>query len=157
AGAAIKLWEPEKWGEVIRRLSQDHVRVLVTGGPGEAELAAKVCEFAGDAAINLAGRTSFGQLAALLARADLVLGPDSGPLNLAVATGTPTVHLFGPADPVLFGPWGDPARHMVLQSDWTCIPCGRFDWPDLPAHGCVRDISVAQVHAAARHLLALDS
>ncbi len=157
SGAAIKLWEPGKWGDVIRRLSQKHVRVAVTGGPDEVELAGQVCRFAGEAAINLAGRTSFGELAALLARSDLALGPDSGPLNLAVATGTPTVHLFGPADPVLFGPWGDPARHIVLQSNWSCIPCGRFDWPDLPAHGCVRDISVEQVTSAALRLLGLDS
>lgn len=153
AGAAIKLWEPGKWGSVARRLNQENCLVLVTGGPDEAELTAAVAASSGGLAIDLGGRTSFAGLAALLASADLVLGPDSGPLNLAVAVGTPTIHLFGPADPVRFGPWGDANRHLVLQSDWTCVPCHRFDWPDLPAHGCVRDIAVDAVMAAARQLL----
>jgi len=89
----------------------------------------------------------------LLHRADLALGPDSGPLHLAVAVGTPTVHLYGPADPALFGPWGDPARHRAIMSAWTCAPCGQFDWPDIAAHGCVRDIPMEQVWAAAQQLL----
>jgi len=153
AGAAIKLWEPGKWGEVAGRLGAEGCSVLITGGPDETELTALVATASGGAALDLGGRTSFAGLAALLASADLVLGPDSGPLNLAVAVGTPTVHLFGPADPVRFGPWGSPDRHVVLQSQWSCIPCGRFDWPDLPAHGCVRDIAVAAVVAAAKRLL----
>ena len=153
AGAAIKLWDPGKWGEVARRLGQEGCSILITGGPDEAELTAAVSEASTGRAIDLGGRTTFAELAALLASSDLVLGPDSGPLNLAVAVGTPTIHLFGPADPVRFGPWGDATRHLVLQSDWTCVPCGRFDWPDLPEHGCVRDIAVDAVHDAAQHLL----
>ncbi len=153
AGAAIKLWEPDKWGEVARHLSQDGCSVLLTGGPDEAGLTAAVSAASAGHTLDLGGRTSFSELAALLAAADLVLGPDSGPLNLAVAVGTPTIHLFGPADPVRFGPWGDAKHHLVLQSDWTCIPCGRFDWPDLPEHGCVRDISADAVLDAAHHLL----
>ena len=153
AGAAIKLWEPDKWGGVARRLSQEGSTTLITGGPNEAKLTAAVSAASNGRATDLGGRTSFAVLAALLASADLVLGPDSGPLNLAVAVGTPTIHLFGPADPVRFGPWGSPHRHVVLQSNWSCIPCGRFDWPDLPAHGCVRDIDADTVMAAARQLL----
>lgn len=153
AGAAIKLWEPDKWGDVARRLSQEGCTVAISGGPDEVDLTAAVSAASGGRALDLGGRTSFAELAALLAAADLVLGPDSGPLNLAVAVGTPTIHLFGPADPVRFGPWGDAKQHLVLQSDWTCVPCGRFDWPDLPEHGCVRDISVDAVLTAAQQLL----
>ncbi len=154
AGAAVKQWEPARWGQVAQALAGEGLAVVVTGGSGEEALAAEVTAASQGAAINLAGRTSFGQLAALLAQASLALGPDSGPLNLAVAVGAPTVHLFGPADPALFGPWGDPSRHLVLRSDWICVPCGRLDWPDLPAHGCVRAITVEQVLAAAERLFA---
>ncbi len=150
AGAASKLWEAGKWAEVARALAARGLVVLVTGGPGEEALAAQAA--AGSDAIDLAGRTDFGQLAALLARADLVLGPDSGPLHLAVAVGAATVHLFGPADPVIFGPWGPGARHVVVQSHWACAGCGRFDWPDLPAHGCVREIEVDRVLQAVADL-----
>ena len=154
AGAAVKLWEPDKWGGVARQLHQEGAAVVVTGGPDEQVLAAAVVAAAGDGVVNLAGQTPFGVLAALLATASLVLGPDSGPLHLAVAVGTPTVHLFGPADPLRFGPWGaPPAWHRVLVSGWTCAPCGKLDWTDLPGHGCVRDITPAQVLEAARALL----
>jgi len=153
AGAAVKLWEPASWAVVARGLHERGATVLVTGGPGEEALTAAVVAAAGGVAVDLGGRTSFGVLAGLLAQADLVLGPDSGPLHLAVAVGTPTIHLFGPADPVLFGPWGDPARHVVLSSSWACAPCGRLDWPDLPAHGCVRDIPPARVLAQALAML----
>jgi len=147
SGAAVKLWETEKWQEIARRLVARDARVLVSGGPGEESLTQAVA--AADARIlDLGGRTSFALLAALLARADLVLGPDSGPLHLAVAVGTPSIHLYGPADPVIYGPWGDPDRHRVITSTWDCAPCGRFDWPDLAAHACVRDISVEKVWAA---------
>jgi heptosyltransferase-2/heptosyltransferase-3 len=54
---------------------------------------------------------------------------------------------------VLFGPWGDPGRHIVVMSDWTCAPCGKFDWPDLPAHSCVRDIPTERVLTIAEKLL----
>jgi heptosyltransferase-2/heptosyltransferase-3 len=138
---------------VIGHLSQNGCSVLITGGPDETALTAAVSSATAGRALDLGGRTSFAELAALLASADLVLGPDSGPLNLAVAVGTPTIHLFGPADPVRFGPWGDATRHLVLQSNWSCVPCGRFDWPDLPEHGCVRDIATDAVIAAVRQLL----
>ncbi len=152
SGAAVKLWETGKWAEMARRLVDAGARVVVTGGPGETSLTQAVAQ-ADTRILDLGGRTSFSLLAAVLARADLVLGPDSGPLHLAVAVGTPTVHLFGPADPVLYGPWGDPARHVVIASPWDCAPCGKFDWPDLPAHGCVRDITLEEVWAAVGRLL----
>ncbi len=149
SGAAIKLWEIEKWREIARRLADARARVLITGGPGETELTRAVAAVSSGNVIDLGGQTSFAVLGALLHRADLALGPDSGPLHLAVAVGTPTVHLYGPADPTLFGPWGDPPRHRVIMSPWRCAPCGKFDWLDLPAHGCVRDISIDSVWRAA--------
>lgn len=156
AGAAVKLWEPTAWAAVARSLHARGATVLVTGGPGEEALTAAVVAAADGMAVDLGGRTAFGVLAGLLAQADLALGPDSGPLHLAVAVGTPTIHLFGPADPVLFGPWGDPSRHVVLRSPWACAPCGRLDWPDVPAHGCVRAIAPEQVLTQALTLLAVD-
>jgi len=154
SGAAVKLWPEAKWGQVSRQLADAGADVFISGGPGEEALTGRVKAQAGTQIIDLGGKTSFGVLAALMQRASLVLGVDSGPLHLAVAVGTPTVHLFGPADALRFGPWGDPARHVVLCSHWRCIPCQKLDWTDLEAHGCVRDIPVDDVMAAARRLLA---
>jgi len=103
---------------------------------------------------------TIGQMAALLQRAKLVLGVDNGPLHLAVAQGTPTIHIFGPTDPRIFGPWGAPERHVVIASTYRCptcptIPCGRLDFrpEELPAHPCVRLVSEQQVEDAIKTLL----
>jgi ADP-heptose:LPS heptosyltransferase len=81
----------------------------------------------------------------------VVLGSDSGPLHLAVACGAPTVHLHGPADPVQFGPWGDPQKHVVLTSGIACSLCRISDWPgDSPDnHLRIRDITPPQMGDAA--------
>ena len=106
-------------------------------------------------AICIAGETSIGQLAALYRRARAVLGPDSGALHLAAAVGTPTVALFGPADPVEFAPWGDPRHHAVVTTDIGCRPCRILDWrhDESEYHPCVRDISVVQVIEAAQRVM----
>lgn len=159
SGAAVKRWRTEGWVALTRALIEQHsARVVFTGSAGEAELidpvlAALQMDTSFAASVrSLAGRTDLGTLAAVYRRCALAVGPDSGPLHLAVAAGTPTVHLYGPVDQRAFGPWGDPARHVVVTSDWPCIACNRLDWPyaALAEHGCVRDIAVGDVVAAAR-------
>jgi heptosyltransferase-2/heptosyltransferase-3 len=163
SGAAIKRWRSAAWAELVRRLAVEHgAQVVFTGSASEAELIDPVLALlqAGQSLphtpISLAGQTSLGVLAAIYRRCALVIGPDSGPLHLAVAVGAPTVHLYGPVNRRTFGPWGSPQRHAVVTSDWGCIPCNRLDWPEraLREHGCLRDISVDQILAAARKQLA---
>jgi ADP-heptose:LPS heptosyltransferase len=106
----------------------------------------------------MAGRLSWGELEALLSRAALVLGVDSGPLHLAVAAGTPSVALFGPADPTQFAPWGSADRHRMVYADLPCRPCRRLDFCALEPDGegpppCMRQLEVEPVYTAA--LLAL--
>ena len=166
SGAAVKRWRTEGWVALVRALiEQRGAQIVFTGSAGEAELIDPVlAALQGDddltgAIRSLAGRTDLGTLAAVYRRCALVVGPDSGPLHLAVAVGTPTIHLYGPVDQRTFGPWGDPARHVVVTSDWPCIACNRLDWPDaaLAEHGCVRDVAVEDVIAAAARLLTKNS
>ncbi len=107
---------------------------------------------------SLAGRTALGTLAALFRRCSLVVGVDNGPLHLAVAVETPTVHLFGPTDPAVFGPWGDPARHRVVSSSWPGSPCGRLDLQ--PAGGmppeCMRAIAPERVAAECQRVVSAE-
>jgi ADP-heptose:LPS heptosyltransferase len=134
-------------------------RILLTGSPGERSLVEEIVRGI-PAGAPLVTDATVGQLAALLERAACVLTVDNGPGHLAVAQNTPSVHLFGPTDPRIFGPWGDLARHIVLASTQRCpacpaIPCGRLDWTpaELPAHPCVRVISEERVLEAAKSLL----
>jgi len=110
-------------------------------------------------AVDLAGQTTLGQLAAVYERCKLVLGSDSGPLHLAVAVGAATVHLYGPVPSAKFGPWGDPARNVVLHTPFVCAPCYRLDWPQaaLPMHRCMDAIEPQSVLETALRLLEPDA
>lgn len=98
---------------------------------------------------------SLGQLAAVLRRCQLVVGVDSGVLHLAVAMGTPTVHLYGPVSAATFGPWGEKGRHLVITSNMPCVPCDRLDYSpqEVKDHPCVTSIGLEPVAAAAESLL----
>jgi heptosyltransferase-2/heptosyltransferase-3 len=137
AGAPVKLWRKEGWARVADALVEGYrAKVILTGSASEEPLVQAIAERMASQPLVAAGQTTLGQLAALMARCRLALGVDSGPLHLAVAVGTPTVHLYGPVDSRTFGPWGDPARHIVLTSDMDCIPCNRLDpqtWIASPA------------------------
>jgi ADP-heptose:LPS heptosyltransferase len=157
AGAPVKLWRAEAWAEVADALAERwRSRVVITGGLHEIDLAWSVYAHMRFDAIVAAGDTTLGQLAALFRRCRLVIGPDCGPLHLAVAMGTRSIHLYGPVDRRKFGPWGDSKKHLVLTSERECIPCNRLDYSidELPSHPCVREIPVAAVLDAAHSMLA---
>lgn len=156
AGSPIKLWDPQRWATVADRLAgQASARIILTGGEAEIPLARAIAGHMTAPPIVMAGDTRIGTLAALLERSALALGPDSGPLHLAAAVGTPTVALFGPADPDEFRPWGPSARHLVLTSEIGCRPCRILDWPgdSLDNHPCVREITVERVVEAGHRAL----
>lgn len=160
-GAPVKLWEARSWAGVADALAQrHHLRIVLTGSDGEREQVEGIAAEMQQPALALIGETDLGKLAALLARADLALGVDNGPLHLATAQGTPTARLYGPTDARVFGPWGDPRLHKIVQARQPCpgcaaIPCGRLDWSpaELPAHPCVRSLSIEDVLAAAEMVL----
>ncbi len=154
SGGAAKLWPPERWGEVGRWLRAQGLRVVLTGSPAEAVLTARTAAAIPDV-VNLTARTDWWTLGGLMEGAVLALGPDSGPLHLAAALGTPTLHLYGPADPIQFGPWAPAYRVRVLAADLPCRPCGRLQsLPEgLAWAPCLLEIPVAAVLRAAEALL----
>ncbi len=131
-GAAFpgRRWPAERFAAVARQLAGAGHDVRVTGGPAERDLAAAVARGAGlgDDAV-LAGRTSTLELAAAVAAARVVVSGDTGVAHLATAYRRPSVVLFGPVSPAL---WGPPARtgasgplHVVLwHGDGTGDPWG---------------------------------
>jgi ADP-heptose:LPS heptosyltransferase len=158
SGAALKLWRAEGWAHCITSLARSwldapSVRFVLTGSPSERSLLEAVARATSIPTV-LVTDASMGQLAALLHRAQFVLGVDSGPLHLAVAQGTPTLQIFGPTDPGRFGPWGSESRHAVVASNYCCtacraIPCGNLYVPthELANRPCVRLVSERQVLA----------
>jgi heptosyltransferase-2/heptosyltransferase-3 len=150
-----KLWLPERWAAVADSLAGEGARLVLTGGPTELALVEDIAGRMRERPPTLAGQTSVGQLAALLRRAALVMGVDSGPLHLAAAQGVATVHLYGPGDAGRFGPWGAPERHVVVQAALWCSPCGVFDAcpRGLERPECMQLLDVARVVEVARRML----
>lgn len=132
-GAAFpgRRWPPDRFAAVARHLADRGHDVRVTGGPAEVELATEVAGLAGlgEEAV-LAGRTTSLELAAVVAAARLVVCGDTGVAHLATAYRRPSVVLFGPVSPALWGPPprpgpGGAALHAVLwHGDGTGDPWG---------------------------------
>jgi ADP-heptose:LPS heptosyltransferase len=154
-GGPAKLWFADRWASVADALHAQGARVLLTGGPGEETLVAEVASHLRARPLALVGQTTIGQLAALFRRTALVLGVDSGPLHLAAAQGCPTLHLYGPGDAGRFGPWGDPARHVIMRVDLWCSPCGVFAAcpRGLARPECMDRLGVVDVITQARRIL----
>jgi ADP-heptose:LPS heptosyltransferase len=115
AAQVSRHWPADRWAAVARGLSDAGHHVCVTGGPAERELAAGIAASAGLGADRvLAGRTDLLGLTALVAAARLLISVDTGVAHLATATGTPSVVLFGPTPPALWGPPPERPRHRAL-------------------------------------------
>jgi ADP-heptose:LPS heptosyltransferase len=109
ASAPARRWPPERWAEVARAAPRP---VVVTAGPGERTLAAKVANRSGAELFE----GDLRRLAALVAGAARVLCADTGIAHLATALGTPSVVLFGPTAPARWGPPAERPQHRVLWS-----------------------------------------
>ncbi|MDW5322384.1 glycosyltransferase family 9 protein [Plantactinospora sp. KLBMP9567] len=115
AKAAERRWPVDRFAAVARELTRRGHRVAVTGTPGERGLAEEVAARAGlPGSAVLAGRTDVGALAALVAHGRLLVAGDTGIGHLATGYGTPSVLLFGPVPPALWGPPVDRPWHRAL-------------------------------------------
>jgi ADP-heptose:LPS heptosyltransferase len=110
-----KRWPAEHYARLAAGLAADGLTPVLVGGADEAEVLATV-RAACPAAIDLGGRTTVAEIAALGRRATAAVGNDTGPMHVIAGAGCPTVSLFGPAsDPALIGPRGP--RVTILRRD----------------------------------------
>ncbi len=119
-------WPASSFAELARTLANDDgVPVVLVGAPSEAEYVHAITARVGDVVrghvLDLAGQLSIGELCAALADAHTVVTNDSGPMHIAAALGTPTIGLFGPETPVMYGPLGE--RASALWRPPVCSPC----------------------------------
>ena len=154
-------WPKESFQDLARGLLQElDVRLVFIGAPAEVEYVNEVlAPFASEErVINLAGKTSLGVLLGVLTRCTLFISNDSGPLHLAASTGSPTVSLFGPETPSLYGPKGGDT--LVFHEPLYCSPClNVFNVKTAPCAGnniCLRSIQpdavLEGVHSHFSHL-----
>jgi predicted lipopolysaccharide heptosyltransferase III len=117
-----KEWDNGKWVEVIRWLRKEKGYLpVIVGSREEQEAAAQLVAGAGEGVVDLAGRTSLKELAALLSLSAFHVGVDSAAPHIAAAVGTPTITLYGPTDWRDWAPAGE--RHRVIQPERDCVPC----------------------------------
>jgi ADP-heptose:LPS heptosyltransferase len=128
AASPSRRWPAERFASVARAEAAAGRRVVVTGGPDEELLVRQVVAAAGlPSTAALAGRTTVAELAALVAAAGRVVCGDTGVGHLATAFGTPSVVVFGPTPPTVWGP--PPARRDRHRVIWS----GRAGDPHAPA------------------------
>lgn len=123
ASSASRRWPAERWAAVAAHEADRGRRVLVTAGPGEMALAARVAEVAGLGPAALRAGADVMGLAGLVAGAGQVVSGDTGVAHLATALGRPSVILFGPVSPAEWGPPVGP-RHRALWSGHHGDPHG---------------------------------
>lgn len=132
AASPSRRWPPERWAEVARAEAAAGRSVVITGGPDEVGLASGVAARAGlPPSAVLAGATTVLDLAATVAAAGRVVCGDTGVAHLATALGRPSVVLFGPVPPHLWGPPPDRPQHIALWAGRTGDPHGRTVDPGL--------------------------
>ena len=142
-----KLWAPEKVAELILALGKDPtLSFVLLGNGGERSLADQIVGRVGmdGRVLSLVGRLTVAQSAAVIHRAALFVGGDSGLAHVAVALGAPTVVWFGPSDSQKWGVRGP--RNKVVRKPLACAPCFIFGYHKLcRTVACMREIAVGDV------------
>ena len=154
AGNPFRRWPLERFTAVAQALLARDARrrVIVTSGPSERDAAARVVT---DAGALVCGEFSLTELRALVDRAALYIGGDSGPLHIAATSGVPVVALYGPTLPQRSEPWRAP-QFLALAVDAGPLPCRPCD-QRVCAPGdfrCLTWIEPENVIEAAERLLA---
>jgi heptosyltransferase-2 len=117
----LKQWPPQRFADLAAELRSLDACFVAVGGPGEETIGARSIAGLGPRALNLCGKTTLRQMAAVLRVCDLLISNDTGPVHIAAAVGTPVVALFGSSCPHLYGPWGN--HHRVVSLELACSPC----------------------------------
>jgi len=136
----LKRWLPERFAALASRIGREiALPSVVTWGPGERELAEGIVAASeGRATLAMETRTIL-DLAEIIRRARIYVGCDSGPLHLSSAVGTPSVALYGPKDPLTYGPY-NPLRRVLYKG--------------AEGDGSMEAITVDEVFSAVKDLLA---
>jgi len=145
---AAKNWPVERFAAVGNVLHEKTGAMLyISGVPEDAAACRKLEEMLSPgAAHNLCGKTSLVELGGVLQAMDLVITVDSGPMHMAAATGTPTLAIFGPTDPLRVGPYGP--QHRVLRNTGVTS----YSKDDLQS---ILGVSVEEALSAAEEMLGL--
>ncbi len=123
-----KLWSPQNYGKLIKKItnSQDEItspiKTLMVLLPDEIAYGEKIVQESNNKILLLKSESTFERYKAMIARADVLLTPDSGPMHMASALNTKIVAFFSMKDPGDCGPYMDPKKFIILRSENTQHP-----------------------------------
>jgi len=144
SGSLSKNWPAEGFVAVAHRLARERgVRIVWLSGSADAATVAAVQRTLDDEEALWLQDPPLSLLAAVLARAVLYLGNDSGVSHLAAAVGVPSVVIFGPTDPAIWAPRGRDVR--IVRGTALCAPCDSVRRQSCPQRVCLESVSVDMV------------
>lgn len=127
-GYSSKRWQDEKFARLIDTVIQQlNAKVIITGSKDDLTANEKVLNLTNNKEniFNFAGKTTLGQLAALIKSCDLFISTDSGPAHIAACLNTPLVIIYsGTNDPLQWRPYGD--GYIIIKKEVPCSPCERY-------------------------------
>ncbi len=119
---SFKQWPPQSYTSLADMILDKYkANVILTWGPGEIDTVSEIIKSMKHNALPACETKSIKQLTALIKRATLFIGGDTGPLHIASIMGIPVVGIYGPKDPSIYGPYDDKA--IVIKKDVPCSPC----------------------------------
>ena len=141
AGAADhrKRWHEQGFAELCDHLANTYrLKFVLIGDQNDHDVAKKILNMMKTQAINLCGRLTLIQLAALMERAVMVIVNDSAPMHMASYLNKPVLAIFGPSDPSLYGPWSDRCKFLrsPKYANASCVSS---------AQGGITDISTSDI------------
>jgi heptosyltransferase-2 len=146
---SAKRWMPERFAELIHRIIGElDGRVVLFGSKSEVEIVREISskfQVPSSKLLNMTGKTTLRELAALISECDAFITNDSGPMHIASALHVPIVAMFGSTDKRITGPIGE--GHKVVSKDISCSPCLQRECPE--GHlKCMTDITTEDVFNA---------
>ena len=132
-----KNWPVESFRTALCKLPEE-IQLVFCGAPKDQHYIDEVLQGLPRSAVSIAGKTSLLELAALFRETDLLLTGDTGPLYIAAAMGTPTLSLWGPTHPTIYGPLTGP--HSFILSPHDCTSCCKTRCRD-KTNACMQAIS----------------
>jgi len=151
-----KRWPADKFASLAKKIIYGlRADVVIFGSRDEYDLCSHIESELNFKVINLCGKITLNQFAALCARCKLIVTNDGGPLHVAVALEIPTVSLFGPVDEKVYGPYPLSDKHIVVKEDLKCRPCYQcFRLPPCEhEYKCIQGIDVERVFSSCQKLL----
>ena len=148
-------WGTENYTALAKRIAERYqLKIILVGSEADRKIGDQMVSDAGSSVVNLAGKTSLRELAAVCSRAALFVGNDSGPAHLAAAVGVPLVILSGADDPKETSPISNNKR-LIYRDQLECISCvkNKCSLKGDAFMRCMKEITLEMVTAEVDSLL----